>query len=146
MSTNERGFTLVETLVAMVILTVALVSLAELMAVTLRLQMQGKNETAAVRLAQSKIDELIAVNFSETSVAVGGSLTTDATGYFATVAPTDAFGSQIAGYKIRWQIAAIAGESSIRTLTVRVIPNITDRRASAQIELTTIIRDPAALS
>jgi prepilin-type N-terminal cleavage/methylation domain-containing protein len=75
--TNEKGFTLVEVLIAMVILTVALVSMAELMAVMLRMQMMGRNETAAVRLIQSKVDELVAVSFTGTSaatVAIGGSL------------------------------------------------------------------------
>ena len=148
---NERGFTIIETLVAMVILTIALVSLAELMAVTLHLQMQGRNETSAVRLAQSKIDELVAVNFTDPNVAVGGSVTSDVAGYFTIVGSTtatQAFASnnQIGGYKIRWQIAAIAGETSIRTLTVRVIPNTNDRRSSAEVELTTIIRNPADLS
>ena len=73
-STNERGFTLIEVLIAMVIMTIALVAMAELMAITLRIQMLGRNETASVRLVQSKIDQLVAVNFSSATVAVGGSL------------------------------------------------------------------------
>lgn len=131
--TDERGFTLIEVLVATVILTVALVSMAELMAVTLRLQMQGRNETAEVRLIQSKIDQLVAVNFASATVAVGGSLSTDVATYNDTPTP---------GYKRRWQIAAIAGETRVRTLTVRIVPDIGDRRTNAQVELTTIIRDP----
>ncbi len=117
----------------MVILTVGLVSMAEMMAVTLRMQMLGRNETAAIRLVQSKIDELVAVNFTSATVAVGGSLTANVTNYNDT--PTD-------GYTRRWQIAAIAGETRVRTLTVRVVPTSTDRRTTAQVELTTIIRDP----
>lgn len=117
----------------MVILTIALVSMAELMAITMRLQMLGRNETASIRLAQSKIDQLVAVNFTNATVAVGGSLTSDTTGYFDT---------PVNNYKRRWQIAAIAGETRVRTLTVRIIPDIADRRANAQVELTTIIRDP----
>ena len=46
MSTNERGFTLVEAMVAMVVCTVGLVAMAELMAITLRLQQLGRNSTA----------------------------------------------------------------------------------------------------
>jgi len=131
--TEERGFTLVEVLVAMVLLTVGLVSVAEMMAVTLRMQMLGRNETASIRLVQSKIDELVAVNFTNASVAVGGSLTSNVANYNDT--PTD-------GYTRRWQIAAIAGETRVRTLTVRVVPISTDARTTAQVELTTIIRDP----
>ncbi|MEO7135672.1 MAG: prepilin-type N-terminal cleavage/methylation domain-containing protein [Vicinamibacterales bacterium] len=131
--TDEHGFTLIEVLIAMVILTVALVSIAELMAITLRMQMMGRNETAAVRLAQSKIDELVAVDFAGANVAVGGSLTADVDGYNDEAAP---------GYKRRWTIAAITAEDRVRTLTVRIIPDIADRRTNAQIELVTIIRDP----
>lgn len=134
--TNERGFTLIEVLIAMVILTIALVSMAELMAITLRMQMMGRNETAAIRLAQSKIDELVAVDFtgaSAASVALGGSLTADVATYNDTPA---------AGLKRRWQIQAIAGETNVRTLTVRLIPDINDRRTNAQLDLVTIIRDP----
>jgi len=134
---NERGFTLVEVLVATVILTVGLVAMAELMAITLRMQMLGKNETAAIRLVQSKIDELVAVSFSDAatsaSVAIGGSLTSDVATY------NDA---PVSGFKRRWQIAAIAGETRVRTLTVTVIPIVNDRRTNAQVQLTTIIRDP----
>lgn len=137
MSTNEeRGFTLVEVLFAMVILTVALVSMAELMAITLRMQMLGRNETAAVRMVQSKIDELVAIDFDGASaalVAVGGSIDADVANYNDD--PAD-------GYHRRWQIAAIAGETRIRTLTVRVVPDVTDRRTTADVQLTTIIRDP----
>ena len=59
----------------MVIMTVAMVSMAELMAITLRLQMLGRNQTAAARLAQDKIDELMTQNFNTAAtVAIGGSL------------------------------------------------------------------------
>lgn len=137
MSTNpergERGFTLVETLIAMVILTVGLVSMAELMAITLRMQMMGRNETAAIRLVQSKIDELVAVDFANATVAVGGDLDTDVANYNDD--PAD-------GFHRRWEIAAITGETNVRTLTVRIIPERNDRRTTAQVQLTTIIRDP----
>ncbi|MEY4095524.1 MAG: hypothetical protein RLZZ53_2723 [Acidobacteriota bacterium] len=130
---SDRGFTLVEVLFAMVILTVALVSMAELMAITLRMQMMGRNETAAIRLVQSKIDELVAVDFATAAVAIGGSLTADVASYNDD--PAD-------GFHRRWEITEIAGETNVRTLTVRVIPERNDRRTSAQVQLTTIIRDP----
>jgi prepilin-type N-terminal cleavage/methylation domain-containing protein len=136
---SERGFTLIEVLIAMVILTVGLVSMAELMAITLRMQMMGRNETIAVRLVQSKIDELVALDFDNlpssalVAVSPANSLDTDVAGYNDDPDPD---------FHRRWQISAVAGETRIRTLTVRVIPDIVDRRTNAQIELTTIIRDP----
>ena len=40
MSNNERGFTLVEAVVAMMVCTIGLVAMAELLVVTLRLQVR----------------------------------------------------------------------------------------------------------
>lgn len=130
---NERGFTLIEVLFAMVILTVALVALAELMAITLRMQMQGRNATAAVRVAQAKIDELIGLNFNDTVLTdFGGSVDADVASYNDN--PADA-----PGYHRRWQIDDI-GEDRVRLLTVVVIPTSNDRRSTAPVKLTTIIR------
>ena len=42
MLTDERGFTLIEAMVAMMVCTIGLVAMAELMAVTLRLQQLGR--------------------------------------------------------------------------------------------------------
>ena len=59
--------------------------MAELMAVTLRLQQLGRNQTAATRLAQDKIDELMSRNWAAApQLAVGGSLTADVANHFDT--------------------------------------------------------------
>lgn len=116
----------------MVILTVALVALAEMMAITLRMQMMGRNETAAVRLIQAKIDQIVNLDFAtNTATNVGGSLTSDVTGYWDPAAT---------GFKRRWQIEAITGQTRVRKLTVRIIPTILDKRTNAEIELSTFIR------
>ena len=63
----------------MVILTIGLVSLAELLAISLRMQQLGRNETAAIRLAQDKLDQLSVLNFDPAlTIQPGGSLTEDA--------------------------------------------------------------------
>lgn len=120
----------------MVILTIALVSMAELMAVTLRLQQLGRNQTAAVRLAQDKIDELMNKNFTNLAIAVGGSLTADVANHFDSPAP---------GYKRRWTVVAGPVDppvpaGSLRILTVRVIPDVPDRRTATPTDLVTVIR------
>src|SRR5215203_2809099 len=62
---DEQGFTLVEAIVAMMVLTIGLVSMAELLGVSLRLQQLSRNETEAVRLAQDKRDQLMSLNFDD---------------------------------------------------------------------------------
>ena len=150
-ASNDRGFTLIEVLIAMVVLTVALVSLAELMAITLRLQQVGRNQTAAVRLAQDKIDELMSANFTNAQLSPGGSLTADVANHFD--APALAGGGNSI-YNRRWTVTAlnfgdqgnqggvmtaVAGGTT-RLVTVRVTPIAGDRRTAPAVDLVTIVR------
>jgi prepilin-type N-terminal cleavage/methylation domain-containing protein len=140
---NERGFTLIEVLVAMVILTIALVSMAELMAITLRMQQLGRNQTAAIRLAQDKIDELMNQNYTDVRLAIGGSLTADQTNHFDV--PQDEDGNSL-GYTRRWTVAAgpvdpaAVGNGATRVLTVRIIPMLNNTRTAPPTDITTLIR------
>ena len=124
----------------MVILTVALVSLAELMAVTLRLQQLGRNHTTATRIAQDKIDELMSLNWAAAPqlAANQGSLTADVANFFDTP-PNNP------NYKRRWRVddgpvdpPVPAGR--LRIITVRVIPVVNDRRTYTPTDITTIVR------
>jgi prepilin-type N-terminal cleavage/methylation domain-containing protein len=138
-SNNERGFTVVEVLVAIVILTVALVSMAELMAVTLRLQQLGRNQTSAIRLAQDKIDELMSQNWAAApQMTLGGSLTADQANHFDVPANAP-------DYRRRWTVVdgpvdppVVAGR--LRVITVRVMPRVTDRRTYTPVDVTSIVR------
>ena len=154
---NDRGFTLIEVLIAMVILTVALVSMAELMAITLRMQQLGRNQTTAMRLAQDKVDELMSRNFTFAQLTVGGSLTADQANHFDVPAAGTAGNLQ---YRRRWLVEAlnfgdtvqvstgtpavitntVIGAGTTRRLTVRVIPITNDRRISNPVDLVTIVR------
>ena len=142
-STNDGGFTVVEVLIAIIILTVALVSMAELMAITLRMQMLGRNQTAAIRLAQDKIDELMTQNFNNApTVAIGGSLTTNVANHFDQ--PVDSDGANLP-YSRRWTVAAGPTDlnvtaNAVRLLTVRITPILSDRRSSTPVDVTTLIR------
>jgi len=92
-----------------------------------------------MRMVQSKIDQLVAVDFFPTDnplVAVGGSLTSDVTGY--NDIPQN-------GYHRRWQVESLGttGElPRVRKLTVKIIPEVSDRRTNAEVQITTFIRDP----
>lgn len=122
-------------MVAMVVLTIGLVSLAELLAVTLRLQQLGRNETQAVRLAQDRMDRLMSLNFTTAaSIQLNGSdsLASNVANYFDT---------EVVGYTRRWDIAAGPdGNPDLRVVTIRVIPATVDARTTAEYELVSIIR------
>jgi len=141
-NSNDRGFTLIEVLIAMVILTIALVSMAELMAITLRMQQLGRNQTLAMRLAQDKVDELMSRNFTFAELAVGGSLTADVANHFDVPAAGTAANLN---YRRRWFVETIASDNgapadSLRRVTVRVIPVRNDRRISNPVDIVTIVR------
>jgi prepilin-type N-terminal cleavage/methylation domain-containing protein len=135
---NQRGFTLIEALVAMMVATVGLMAMAELMAVTIRMQQLGRNSTSASRLAQDKIDELNTVGFSAAAMGCGGSLTADSANHWD--APVNANGD----YKRRWFVSAGPDASPrLRQVTVRVVPSVVDRRVTSEFEITTVIRGTA---
>jgi len=122
----------------MIVCTVGLVAMAELMAVTIRMQQLGRNSTSASRLAQDKVDELNTVGFAAASMACGGSLTADVADHFD--APANANGD----YKRRWTVTAGPDASPrLRQVTVRVMPSVTDRRVTQDFDLTTVIRGTA---
>lgn len=57
-SSNDAGFSLIEVLAAMVILTVALVSLAQLFALSTRSNVAARSTTYTAMLAQQKMEQL----------------------------------------------------------------------------------------
>jgi type II secretory pathway pseudopilin PulG len=150
---NERGFTLIEAIVAMLVCTVGLVAMAELMAVTLRLQQLGRNSTSAARLAQDKVDQLTTMNFTTNPGATcGGSITADAANHFDR--PMDDNGTpdnladdtEYKGYKRRWLITrGPDNDPNLRQVTVRVLPDVNDLRTAQPYDLTTVIRGVGAL-
>jgi len=79
MSNNESGFTLIEASVATLVCTVGLIAMAELLAVTLRMQQLGRNATSAARLAQDQVDRLTII--TDPLLLCGGSLASDEAGY-----------------------------------------------------------------
>jgi prepilin-type N-terminal cleavage/methylation domain-containing protein len=137
-ASNQRGFTLVEVIVAMLICVVGIVAMAGLLAITLRMQQLGRNSTSAVRMAQDKIDELSAMNFNTSAqVACGGSLTTNATDHN----DVPVVNGVNMPYRRRWLVqAGPDADPQLRMVTVRLIPNNVDRNVATQYDLVTVIR------
>src|SRR6188768_2568470 len=72
---NDEGFTLVEVLISMVVLTVGLGGIAALLAITTQMHIGARESARSTRLAQDKFDDLMKLNFdADPEVAVGGSL------------------------------------------------------------------------
>jgi type II secretory pathway pseudopilin PulG len=135
-ATDERGFTLVEALVATIVLTVALVALAELLAVSVRMHALGRNSTVATRLAQDKFEELMKMNFlTNPAIQVSGSdtLASNVANYFD--APANS------GFTRRWFVQPGPNANPrLRIVTVRVIPDSLDIRVGTDFRVTTVLR------
>ncbi len=126
---------------AMVILTIGLVSLAELLAVSLRMQQLGRNETAVIRLAQDKLDELSVLAFAtELRIQPGGSLTGNEDNHWDT--PKDADGNDLPFIR-RWVVGngPDGANNRMRQITIRVIPTREEARTNATFEMISIIRN-----
>ncbi|MBI3585094.1 MAG: type IV pilus modification protein PilV [Nitrospinae bacterium] len=65
---NEMGFTLIEVLIAIVILSIALLGLSSMNLYTIQGNNLARQETAAVALAQDKIEELKNKTFVDSAV------------------------------------------------------------------------------
>jgi Tfp pilus assembly protein PilV len=127
---GDGGFSLIEVVFATFVLVTGLVSVAQLLPVSVMMNTDARYATHATEQAQAKIDELIKTNFNAPALQVNtaDTLSSNVANYFDTPAP---------GVTRRWQITA--GPSDTRTVTVRVI----DTRAlryGRRTQLTTIVR------
>lgn len=113
----------------MVVLTVGLVGIAALLAVTTQMHIGARESARSTRLAQDKFDELMKLNFdADPEVAVGGSLDADEDDYFEQ--PTT-------GITVRW-VVADGPTDDTRVVTVRVLNERAQQYRTT--DLSTIIR------
>ncbi len=82
---GERGFTLIETMVAIVVLAVGLIATAALMSTSVNSTATSRYMNSAALLASEKLEDLDRFPSSDPAVAAGGSLTADVAGYFDNV-------------------------------------------------------------
>lgn len=133
---RERGFTLIELMLSIVILVVGLLGLASAMASMTRYQDLAGGRAEMTLLADAKLEDLrgkAAANPPDsTQLAIGGSLT----------APTALHVDTVTGrggrrYLRLWTVAD--GPGGTRDLTLRVQPIVDDRRTPARLQFTTQI-------
>jgi hypothetical protein len=127
---GEGGFSLVETMVASLVLVVGLVGMAQLLAVATVMHSDARQATTATLLAQSKIDVLMRLNFAAAAVLPGGNLNANVANHFD---------NPQQGITRRWLVVANTPVAGTRLLTVRV-ENLGGRVYGRRHELTTVIR------
>ena len=130
---SSRGASLIEVLIATLVLTIGLVGMAQLMGVSMLMHLNAREATTATQLAQAKVDELMKLNMAtapavQITPANASSLTTNVANYFD---------SPQAAITRRWRIQP-GPAANTRVLTVRVIN--ARARQGGQVDVSTIIR------
>ena len=156
---QEKGFTLVETLIALVILSFGLMALAQVLAMTLLMNKNnGRDASKTVALAHDKMEELGSLNFTDTAtnltanppyptngvgLTAGGSIAPAATvdGY---VDYLDDGGSRTtaasAAFTRQWQI--ISDTANLKRIMVSVASNKSFKYGTAPVTVTVTYHGP----
>ena len=134
--THERGFTLVELLVATLIIVVGVLGLAGAMLSVSTRQALATSRMEIIALGESKLEELRAdamIMVADTSqLTIGGSITSSVANHADTIAgPTGRL------YIRRWRIDA--GPAGTRQAALRVIPEVDDFHTVARVDFTTLL-------
>ena len=122
----RKGFSLVELVISLMMLTFGLLGLASAMASTIVGQRASSSRSELAVLAESKLEELRGIGSTVSTdplrakLAVGGSVTTATAGYADTVTAADN-----REYVRRWAITS--GIAGARRVTIRVGPRVRQR-------------------
>ncbi len=130
---NESGMSLVETLVAMLLVALVLLSVAQLFSVGVVVNKAADDITLVSSLASEKVSELKELPYD--AIATGGSLNTDVAGFFD---EPDVEGDGTADYTRRWTVTDLATRKSIE---VRVIATILTTGDVKQTTLGVLVAD-----
>ena len=116
---GRAGFSLVELIIALVMMTIGIVAAAGLVAGVARTQRRAAARTQMTEVGQSKLEELRAYATTGTAdtvqLLVGGSLTTSELNHADTVASGGG-----RRFIRRWEVDL--GPSNTREVTIRVVP------------------------
>lgn len=133
---RRDGFSLVETVVAMLVGTIALIALAGVMVSTSQVQALSLSRMELTSIGETKLDQLRAHSAWRTAdtvqLAIGGSLTSDVANHSGVV--TSARNRQ---YRLRWAVAA--GLNGTRDVTLRVSPVSARRNEVPYVDLRTLM-------
>jgi prepilin-type N-terminal cleavage/methylation domain-containing protein len=137
---SRPGFSLIELLAAMVVLSVGILALASTMGHTTRVQGIALSRAEIASVAELHMEDLRSRASSkapaarQTVLAMGGALDTDAAGYHVIV--NAGSGRQ---FRVRWQVQAGPVGFDDRLVTVRVMPLVPNRHSLAQLDFQTLI-------
>jgi Tfp pilus assembly protein PilV len=121
-------------LIAMIIMMVGMVAVAQLLAVSVQTHLLGRRTSEASMLATAKLEELAKLNHAtapalQVTPVSPDPLANDVANYF----------DQSMGYTRRWQVAAGPAANTL-LVTVRVLPPTNQQPWLKTVDVTTILR------
>jgi prepilin-type N-terminal cleavage/methylation domain-containing protein len=132
----ESGFTLIELMLAIIVLTVGILGLASTMASMTRYQDLSAAHADMTALADNRLEQLrVAASYRTADtlqLVEGGSLTIPTAPYTATVMERGR------NYVLTWVV--VAGPGGTRGVTLRVAPLVDDARTPARLDFSTLIQ------
>lgn len=130
---NQEGFTLIETIVAIVIITVGLLMLAHLMTVSIVLNERTESNLKSIQLAQGKMESLKAqFNNFVNSGDLPGDLSSGSHGPETITIQTDDSDTQnYLSFDMRWSIIDLSG--GMKQVTLSVNPDGDDNQSAVTI-------------
>jgi len=141
---GEAGFTLIEALIAIVVLVFGLVAITNLMIVAASSNSAGNQGSAATTIASEQLELLKAIPFTDPRLNAGGNLDTNQAGYFRDSDPASGTDYDprmsvpgVGIFRVRWQITQIGGDAQTRFIRVRAEPIGGLMRARARAEFAT---------
>ncbi len=117
---GENGFSLIEVLVAFVVLIVGVLAVSSMVVLAIRLQTLSHDTTLAIGLAEGKLEELRYMDPADPERTLGGDLNSNAVDHFE-----NANGNL---FTVRWKIDP--GPINTQDITVGVITNAPNRQIS----------------
>ena len=132
-NTVERGFSLIELLIASFVLITGVVAVAAMIGTSINRDLSAKNDTIAMGVAGQQMETLKGTLYSNLTVggstlqsdgrllfenpSTGAALST-VSGYFSTVSIANSDGGQTVTYQVRWNIAWADAAQTMKRLTV----------------------------
>ncbi len=123
---NNDGFTLLEVIVAIVVLTVALLGLAQMIMVSVEQYAFARWDTKATQVAQSKLENLKSLFSGEVETGVDDAdlVTGDHGPEMVTLAAPSGTWGEPSDFWVRWQISDLTGGQKLIAITVTPpVPN-----------------------
>ena len=138
---DERGVSLVELPISLVIFTTALMALAQLMTMGVAASYQSQARSDAASLVKFQLEVLKAVSFGDALLAAGGSVPPAAAvaGYSEQVDGTGQVVANLSLHTRQWQVVDLT--PTLKQITVAVTSNSTIMGQPVTVQISTLRTD-----